>query len=227
MAFGKALTDRFDAANTERKPFVSPFLQLTDQNPEVTIRILDNDITPYWRYWMNVKVGDIWTGRPVIVGKGGPIKEYMAMLDRDDPKRRSPSMRAYVNVLDRASNTVKIWDIGRDMVESLQVFDGRQISRQTGKKMSLQEFDILLVRQMRTASDGSKRANVVPSPSFNDEPLTEEQLNAPRYDLVKMVQPMPEEAQARLLAGEDYNEVRKSLGWLGEYPMINPNELPF
>lgn len=234
MGFGQKLTQR--PAQTERKPFVSPFLQLTKEDPEATIRILDKDIVTYWRYWIPVNLGDKWDGRPVIVGKNSPIKEHYAQFDRSDKtKFRSPQQRAFINVLDRTVkdgepiNQVKIWDLGRELVEALQVFDGRQINRHTMRKMSLQEFDIVLVRVMRRGADGVERANTVPSPSFNDDPLPEELLNLPRYDLVAMTQPMPEEAQIRLLNGENYNDVRASLGWQGNYPMIDPTteDLPF
>lgn len=242
MPFASGLTERSEAAQSHRKPFVSPFLQLSDQKPEAVIRILDKNTTDYWRYWLNVKVGNAWVGHSVIIGRNSPIRDYMNTLDRNDPKRRSPSKRGYVNVLERTLvdaegrlsdtgtpvNQVKIWDIGVDIAESLQIFDGRQMNRTTMKKMQLQEFDISIVRTVQTASDGSKRNGVVVSPGFDDTPLSEEYLLLPRYDLVKMVQPMPEEAQIRLLNGEDYNEVRKSLGWDGNYPMIDPTEsIPF
>ncbi len=231
MAFGSAMTDRAPSEQTQK--YESPFLRLTAEVPQVTIRILDEDITTYWRYWLPVNLGDKWDGRPVIVGKNSPIKEFMSTLDPKDPKFRRPQFRAFINVLDRTPdgangplNKVKIWDIGRDIVESLQVFDGRQINRTTMEKMRLQDFDIILTRVVRKQADGSERASTVPQPSFNDEPLSDEVLAQPRYDLDKMVEPMPEEAQRRLLAGENYNEVRKSLGWDGSsYPMRE--ELPF
>lgn len=231
MGFGSSLTDRTPA--TEQKKFESPFLRLTSAEPEATIRILDDDVTTFWRYWLPVNLGDKWDGRPVIVGRNSPIREYMNSLDKKDSKYRAPQMRAYVNVLDRTPkdgqplNKVKIWELGRELVEALQVFDGRQINRQDYHKMRLQEFDIVLVRVERRGNDGNMYGSTVPSPSFNDEPLPQELLDLPRYDLVKMTQPMPDEAQIRLLNGENYSEVRKSLGWDSDYPMIQPNEIPF
>lgn len=233
MPFGSAMTER--APSEQYTKVESPFIRLTAEVPQLTIRILDNDITTYWRYWLPVNVGDRWDGRPVIVGRNSPIKDYLANVPEGDAKfkNRKPQFRAYINVLDRTVgdkgplNKVMIWDIGRELVEALQVFDGRQISRRTMEKMRLQDFDIELTRVVRRQADGSERASVVPQPGFNDEPLPEEVLNQPRYDLVKMTQPMPDEAQIRLLNGENYNEVRKSLGWDGNYPMVSPDELPF
>jgi len=230
MAFGKAMTERPEVAATERKQFVSPFLKLTPEKPEAVIRILDKDIVTFWRYWLKVNLGDRWDGRPVIVGRNSPIKEHFAQFQKGDKRYQSPAMRAYINVLDRTpvdgvpTNQVKIWEVGRELVEALQVFDGRQINRTTMQKMSLQEFDLMLVRVERRDQNGEVRANIVPSPSFNDDPLPEELLKLPRYDLVKMSQPMPDEAQIRLLNGESYNDVRNSLGWLGEYPLVDPSE---
>lgn len=231
MPFGSAMTDRAPQEQTQK--FESPFIRLTADVPQLTIRILDNDVTTYWRYWLPVNLGDKWDGRPVIVGKNSPIREYMSKLDPKDSKFRRPQFRAYINVLDRTVgdqgplNKVMIWDLGREMVEALQVYDGQQINRRTFEKMRLQDFDLVLTRVVRKQADGSERATTVPQPGFNDEELPEEVLNQPRYDLAKMVQPMPDEAQLRLLNGENYNDVRKSLGWDNNYPMIDPTEIPF
>jgi hypothetical protein len=233
MPFGQALTERAVSVS-DRPKFESPFLQLTAERPEAIIRILDEDVTTYWRYWMPVNLGDKWDGRPVIVGKNSPISQYMNTLDKQDPKRKTPVLRAYINVLDRTVvdgqplNKVKIWDVGSDVVKSLQVFDGRQYNRRTMEKMRLQEFDIMLVRVPTRGQDGKERFTTVPSPSFNDEPLSEDLLVLPRYDLRKMVEPMPDDAQRALLGGAKYQDVRDSLGWTGVYPMYTPNEeVPF
>lgn len=228
MPFGSNMTER--APQNEQKEKVdSPFIKLTAQVPEMTIRLLDHEPTVFWRYWLNVNLGTAWDGRPVIVGPKSPIRERMLELGADSPQFRKPGKRAYINVLDRTldangnpKNKVMIWEVGTEIVESLQILDGRQINRQTREKMRIWEFDLDIVRV-----DRQGRAFTAVSPNQNDEPLSDDVLNQPRYDLAKMAQPMPDEAQRRLLNGESYYDVRKSLGWDSAYPMVTPDELPF
>lgn len=226
MAFGSAFTDRKSKGSTERSE--SPFLK-TEAGVDVVIRILDEDVTPFYRYWLDVNVGnDRKEGRPVIVGYDNPIKDFMNALGEGHPKFRRPARRAYLNVLDRTEptpgnplNKVKILELGPSLIQRLQVLDGRAMSRTDFHKMNLQEFDILLV----TIGAG-KEKDIVPSQHIDDLPLPKELAELPRFDVRKMAQPMPNDAVKALLEGADYGEVRKSLGWEGNYPMLDPT-LPF
>lgn len=228
MPFGSSITER-GKANKDSK-LESPFLKL-QAGTDVVIRILDDDIHSFYRYWYPVNIGGRRDGRPIIVAFNNPIKDYMSTLGDDHPQFHRPSQRAYLNVLDRTEykageplNKVKILELGKQLTERFQVLDGRAINRADFHRMHLQEFDIQLV----TIGEGTQK-DVIPSQHIDDKPLPVELLTLPRYDLQKMSQPMPNEAIQKLLDGADYNEVRKELGWEGAYPMVTPStsDIPF
>lgn len=69
---------------------------------ERVIRILDQEETVYWRYYMPVpNVGGKLQDRSIVVGMDGPIKRYYAQFDDKDNRKRKPGKRMLLNVLDR------------------------------------------------------------------------------------------------------------------------------
>ncbi len=118
MAFGSSLqqapTEGTQSTNTEQVYFKF--------GGENIIRILDEEEVTYWRYYMPVKVGDRQQDRSIVVGRGGPIRDFFASMDEKDPKRRRPSKRMLLNILDRTP--VKKLDGGGVVypVQGLDVF---------------------------------------------------------------------------------------------------------
>lgn len=205
------------------------------------IRIMDNDTTMFWRYWLQVN------GRPkgasVVVGVNGPIKKYMDSIGEDHPKFSRPSRRFLVNVVDRTPmlvktdgtteyanergvfsdtksvpqvlNRLKIFEFGPTIMDGLTLWNKRSRHPKTAELMSIQDFDLSIIRR----GDGRDATTQVAPSSESDfaNPIVDSRGDLVTfdrmYDLATMVTPMPDEGQERLLNGEDYNEVMKSMGF--------------
>lgn len=222
MAFG-TLNARKTGEGQEAND--SPFLVLKE-GTDVIIRILDEDATEFWSYWFEVNVGSgNRQGRSLIVPRDNPIRTYMDSLGADHPNFRKPSHRARLNVLDRTPdnksvplNKVKILEYGSKLDAEFGALHGRARKRTDfNKKLMLWEFDLVLI------TSGERMQKLIkPMQHLDDDPLPDELLKLPRYDLQTMSQTIPNEALQRLVDGDDYLEVMKSLGRDGAYPMINP-----
>lgn len=227
MAFGA--TFQTPTESTEKRE--SPFLKL-QENQDVVIRVLDPEITPFWSYYMFVNIGGQKVGRSIIVGRDNPIKDYMDSLGKENSKYARPTHRWRCNVMDRTPtdrgervNKVMILEGGKRLLDEISPLDGRVRSRRDfSKKLSLQEFDILLV----TTGSGKENKSTKAMQQLDDEegPLPHELLILPRYDLAKISMPFPNDAVQDLLDGKDYNEVMKAIGRNGDWPMIDPS-VPF
>jgi len=224
MAFGTAF--RTPTESTEKRE--SPFLKLAE-NQDVVIRILDEEIVHFWAYYMYINVGGQKAGRSIIVGRDNPIKDYMNSLEnsKDNSKYARPTHRWRCNVLDRTPNDrgerlnkVFILEGGKRLMDEIEPLDNRVRSRRDfSKKLSLQEFDILLVTT-GSGKDG-KSTKAMQQVDEEEGPLPRELLMLPRYDLAKISAPFPNEAVQDLLDGKDYNEVMKAIGRSGDWPMLS------
>lgn len=222
MAFGSQFTNPVNSEEKAENPFVK---FVPDQ--DVLIRVLDEHETSFWQYWITVNLGGNKVGRSIIVGRDNPIKAYMEELGDKDKRYQRPSHRFYVNVLDRTLkddgtrlNKVFILSGGNALMQELSALDGRVRSRSDfSKKLRLQEFDVLLV-----ANGEGKERKIKSMQSLDEEegPLPTELLTLPRYDLQKMVQPLPNEALIKIWNGAEYGEIMQSLGRTGAYPMYTP-----
>jgi hypothetical protein len=95
MAFGSSLQENRPETTGNADPI---YLKLQDER---LVRVLDQQETVYWRYFMNVKVGDRYDGRPVIVGRENVIRPYMERIGKEDRNWRALQQRKLLNVLDR------------------------------------------------------------------------------------------------------------------------------
>ncbi len=222
MPFGAAF--QTPTESTEKRE--SPFLKLVE-NQDVVIRILDEEVTQFWSYYMFVNIGGQKAGRSIIVGRDNPIRDYMDSLGKENSKYARPTHRWRCNVLDRTPtdsggrvNKVFILEGGKRLIDEIGPLDGRVRSRRDfSKKLTLQEFDILLV----TTGSGKENKSTKAMQQLDDEegPLPRELLMLPRYDLAKISAPFPNEAVQDLLDGKDYNEVMKAIGRSGDWPMLD------
>lgn len=223
MAFGQQFTT---PSVSDQEKVESPFIKfLPDQ--DLLIRILDDDVTSFWQYWIMVNIGGQKVGRSIVVGRDNPIKEFMDSIGKEDKRYQKPSHRFYVNVLDRTPkddgtrlNKVFILGGGNALMSELTPMDGKVRSRKDfSKKLRLQEFDILLV----TSGEGKERKiKAFQALDDDEEQLSTELLTLPRYDLAKMTTPLPNDALKAILDGKDYNEIMQSLGRTGAYPTYTP-----
>lgn len=203
----------------------SPFLVLKEGN-DVILRIMQEESVDFWSYWFEVNVGGgNRQGRTLIVPRDNPIRTFMEKLGPDNPRFRKPSHRARINVLDRTPNAddvplnrMKILEYGSKLDSEFGALDGRARKRSDfSQKLFLWQFDLLLI----TSGSGQQKL-IKPMQHIDDEPLPDELAKLPRYDLKTMSQPLPVEAIQRLVDGEEYLDVMKSLGRDGTYPMITP-----
>lgn len=241
MAFGKS-TER-NKGNSGGEVREQIYLRL--QPGEKTIRILDEEETPFWRYWMQVSIGPGQkAGRPVITGRGSPIDRYMASLEEGDPNLAKKQQRMLLNVLDRTwvkknskgqavyadesyeypktdpgtgedltriepepHNKVLILEFGPQLMQDFMLLDKRTRSREDPRKLlNIWEFDVKIITR------GKGRDTVHKAFADDDKsPLSQDLLALPRHDLVSMTLPLPNEACQRILDGEAFQEVIRSV----------------
>jgi hypothetical protein len=235
MAFGQTYEKKSTSTGSETRE--SPYLRL--KPGERTVRVMDDDATMFWQYFIDVNVDGKLQGRSLIVaGFDNPIRRYMDSLGEGHPKHRRPSRRFVINVIDRTpviraenggtvypdesgkfavagdprpNNRMMILEFGPSLMESLLTLHNRMRNLKTGEQMAIQQFDIQIFTRGQ-GRDTTKSAIPSVDPDAQS-PLPAELANAPRYDLKLATRPLPDEAQTRLLDGEDYAGVIRSLGW--------------
>jgi len=229
MAFG----DNFDK-NKETSGNVgdgekreSPFLPIKE-GMDVLIRILPEDEVVFWTFWMKVKIGTEWADRSVIAGPNSPVHAFMKEIGPDDKRFRKPSRRWRINVLERTPNDrneplnkVRILEGGAKLKDQLKALNGRVRSpKDFSQKLTLDQFDVWLI----TTGSGKDNKNTTVMQQVDNDVgvLPNDLLLLPRYDLKKICEPIPNEALQRLLDGEDYGEIMKSIGRTGDWPMYTP-----
>lgn len=241
MAFGQTYEQK-KAGGSSGEVRESPYLRL--KAGDRFIRILDDDAVMCWQYFLDVNVDGRQQGRGVIVGGiDNPVKRYMDSLGEDHPKYRRASRQFLLNVLDRTpvqrgegtviypdefgafggkgpvepNNRVMILGFGPQLMEQFTNLHNRMRNPKTGAAMAIQDFDLQIFTR-GTGRDTKKSA--IPSPDHEAQlPLQDAIRNGPRYDLKLATRPMPDEAQDRLLSGEDYTAVLRSLGWESIKPL--------
>ncbi len=208
----------------------SPFLKL-EESKDAVVRIIDQEPVYFWAYWIEVNVGGgNKQGRSLIVPRDNPIKHYMDSLGEDHPKFKKPRHRARTNVYDRTpdgangepSNKIKILEYGPELDKEFQTLNGRARKRSDfSKKLYVWEFDLLLITSFKIPGD-HRTKNVKIMQHLDDDPLSEDVLRLPRYDLRAMSQVLPADAAQALLDDAEYLEVMKRLGREATYPMTTP-----
>jgi len=218
MGFGDNTRPKTDATSgtSDGAKTPSAYLKLAG---EQTIRILDRteDVPFYWQYYMPVNVGGTYQDRGIVVGRNGPIAQYMKEIGSQDKKFRKPGKRMLLNVLDRADNTVKILDLGNDLLNKFSVLHKRIRKSGSMEAMNVWDFDLNIVS---TPGKEPKDVQRAVYPGEDQEPLAAELRALLKYDLSTVARPMPEEMQVRLLAGDDLLEILRELNWERPTPTV-------
>jgi len=235
MAFGDSLKKPVKA---EARPLESPFLKLA--GTQTTIRIRDDEEYKFRQYWIPVNIGNgVREDRPIVVeGWDGPIDQYMRSLGEDHPDFKFGSKQWALNVLDRTPvieidgvvhrpnqdgqfsvrgvprvlNRPYILKQGPMLMEQFALLHEKTRKRFPDSSYSdflpIQRFDVLI------SSYGTGRSTKYQArPDYDMDPLPSELEMLPRYNMSRVIRPMPHDAQQALLDGEDYTEVMKTLNW--------------
>lgn len=160
----------------------------------VKVRILDDEPRTYWTHWVPQMNGGKG-GSINCIGKGCPICAMMAQDKKENkPKRYSSSKKHIINVIDRATGTVKLLNAGETVFEGL-----KQIMMQMG---DLKSYDVSITR----AGTG-KQTKYSVLPTFPPKPLTDEEKQLEKYDLDTVNKPLTGEQIEMLLEGKSYKEI--------------------
>jgi len=217
MAFGKGLENNTQSGDA---PASDVYMKLNEG--EHVIRILDEEETIYWRYWIKSLNGK-QVGRSIAVASmRDPLPAYFAALGKVHPDYQSIQKRFLVNVLDRATGKVKILELGKELLEKFAMLHERIRDRQTFEPLPITRFDVRVI-----ARGTGKEINRVVLPDEDQSPLSEEVSTQLKYNLKLLARPMPPEFQQRLLAGEDYGDIIKELGWEKPVPTLPIDNTPF
>lgn len=216
MAFGDNALNRGNAGGTPAQS-ESIYFKLTG---EQTIRILDKTETvfTYWRYYMPVNVDGKMQDRSIVVDRGGPIASFMAEIGKEDRRYRGVQKRVMSNIFDRATKKVYVLDYGNDLLTKISALHQRVRKYGTMDSMNVWDFDID-IRSVEGKEKKDVRRDVIPG--MDQEPLAPEYAALPIFDFRQVIRPMPVEAQARLLAGDDLLEILKELNWPKPTPTVS------
>lgn len=217
MAFGDNTRPKTDTTgSTSGAAQESAYMRLEGEN---TIRILDKseDVPFYWRYYMAVNVGGKQQDRSIVVGRNGPIAQYMASLGEGDRRYKKPGKRMLLNVLDRADTKVKILDFGADLLGKFTALHQRIRRPGDMQPMNIWDFDIVIIS---TPGKEPKDVQRTVIPGEDMTPLAKELAALPKYDLTQVARVMPDEMQVRLLEGGDLLEILRELNWGKPVPSI-------
>lgn len=238
MAFGKGRQQR----SQEQTTFQPVYLKLSEG--ERIVRIIDHEPTEYWRYWLSgPRFTNLGKGRSIVVGKNGPIRQFMDAIGEEDPAFRKVQHRNLLNVLDRTpvkktQKGVVVYANGNGKFPS--TFEDEDITTQ----VIAPNDQVLVLDYGATLADafdmlhenvrGRTTGEPLPLWLFDVKIMTrgtgtdvtrmvlphEEQGPLPdnlfalsKYDLAAMCRPMPDAAQERVLNGDDYAAIIKDLGW--------------
>lgn len=210
MAFGDNARPKTNAdGSTATGTSESNYMKLTGDQ---TIRILDKteDVAFYWRYYMPVNVGGKQSDRSIVVGRNGPIAQFMATLDPTDKRFRKPGKRMLLNILDRADSRVKILDFGSDLLSKFTALHQRVRRQDTMEPMNVWDFDLTIVS---LAGKEAKDVQRSVFPGNDMKPLAPDLAALPKFDLTQAARVMPDEMQQRILANEDFIEIMRELNW--------------
>lgn len=246
MAFGSSIqqTPQASSQGEAQDPI---YLKLAAG--ERVVRILDKEEQVFYRYFMPVNVGNgKRDGRSIVVGYGDtPIKRHMAEIGEGDKEFRKVQKRMLLNVLDRTlvkktetgvvypnedgvfpesvrglpsepNNKVMVIEFGSTLMKSILINHNRIHHSKTFEPLPVWAFDLRIITAVnpRDRLDVTRQAVA----GMDQDPLPAELAALPKYDLASLVRPLPNEAQERLLAGEEYMEVIRSLGWERPVPTL-------
>lgn len=211
--------------------------------PESVLRILDEQEVSYWRYYVYVNVGGKQQQRSIVVGPGNtPFKErygntdikpskrmLLNILDRTIVKKLADGTPVYqdaggkypptagngentAGLAETPNNKIYILDFGSEIMKKLVNLHRRVRNQKTFDPMNVWDFDIRLISTKTGPEAKDVSRDVIPD--LNQEPLPEElKASLLKYDLSQAVHVMPDNAQERLLAGEDLLVILKELNW--------------
>jgi hypothetical protein len=114
-------------------------------------------------------------------------------------------------LISEPNNRIMLLEFGPSLMEDFMTLHKRIRNPETGTAMSIQEFDLRIMAK-GTGRD-MKKTPIPGTDRDSTKPLPEAVADGPRYDLASCTRPVPDEAQERLLAGEDYSTIIRSLGW--------------
>jgi hypothetical protein len=199
---------------------------------EKVIRILDEEETVYWRYWINKLQGREVNRSVTVASMRDPIPRYYNSLGKDHPEYRSIQKRFVLNVLDRTpmnadpsskkEDKVRILELGKELMDKFAMLHMRIRDRETFEPLPITRFDVKVISQ-----GTGKDVNRIVLPGDDLDDLSDELKTLLKFDLSKVFRPMPAEYQERLLAGEDYADVIKDLGWEKPVATIPIDDVPF
>ncbi len=120
-------------------------------------------------------------------------------------------------MLDRRTSQIKILDYGSDLLDKMSVYHQRIRDMATMKPLNIWDFDLMISSTPGKEPKDVKR-NVYPADDQN--PLALDLQALLLYDLTQVQRIMPDEAQVRILAGEDLNEILRELNWGRPTPTV-------
>lgn len=222
MAFGDNTRQKSnaDASTNNSSDNSSPWLKLpTDKPDETIIRFMDKteDVYTYWRYYMKVNVGGKQQDRSLVVGRTGPIRSHMEQLGEDHPMFKRPGKRLLSNVLDRKTSQIKILDYGSQLLDKVSVYHLRVRSFADRSPLNIWDFDVLI---SSTPGKEAKEVKRDVYPHEDQEPLALDLQALLLYDLTTVQRILPDDAQLRILAGEDLIEILRELNWARPVPTV-------
>lgn len=252
MAFGssyaKAMENRSKGSDGPKE---SSYLRWQGER---IVRVLGGEKV-YRSFYFPVNIGGRTVGRSIVMHDAydNPIQLHMRELGEDHPKFRKMSFRIITNAFDRTpvlrgsdgetiysdekgkfpvkgdpqpNNRVYLLEFGKNVMDQLTMLNERSRHPQTFEPITINDMDIVL----RTTGSGTSQTRMVfphTAPGAAD-PIPEDiAKDLMLYDLDMVVRPMPYEAQERVIAGEDYGDILKDLGWEPLRPTIPYEEIPF
>lgn len=165
MAFGKG-TQRPAQDQTAFEPV---YLKLSEG--ERIVRILDQEETEFWRYWLSgPKFPNLGKGKSIVVGKSGPIRSFMDEIGEEDPSFRKVQRRFLLNVLDRTpvkktSKGIAVYANAKGQFPGS--FDDEDLSTRViapNNKVLVMEFGSTLLEGMAMVHDSGVRSRTTHEP---------------------------------------------------------------
>jgi hypothetical protein len=164
---------------------------------------------PSRRYLINV-----YDRTPVIRAEG---QTYYADDRGNFPPQANVKDKDGFPLIAEPNNRIMLLEYGPSMMEDFMTLHKRIRNPETAVPMNIQEFDIRIMA--KGVGRDMKKTPIPGTDRDSTKPLPDAIANGPRYDLQLATRPLPDEAQERLLAGEDYSTVIRSLGWESIKPL--------
>lgn len=125
--------------------------------------------------------------------------------------KAGPNGENLANVPVEPNNQVYILDAGPDIMGKLATYHRRARNNKTFEPMNIWDFD---VRVVSIPGKEAKDVQRTVMPDADQEPLSADlKNNLLKYDLTQVIHIMPDDAQRRILAGEDLLDILRELNW--------------